>query len=146
MTYCTDQDLLKYRSNILQLGITDWAEQRQESYTEINRLINVRWYRKAAVQFGLDPVLTEFNPALVANDSLKRLECYKTLEFAYMLLMKDSPEADGFERNMDLFSKKYGEELNTIVTTVGVDYDWNADDEVTIDETVILAPRRLYKS
>lgn len=146
MTYCTDQDLLKYRPNILSLGQDDWAEQRQEAYEEINRLINVRWYKKTAVQLGLDPVLTEFDPALVINDTLKRLECYKTLEFAYMLLMKDSPEADGFERNMDLFAKKYGEELNIIVTTTGVDYDWNDDDEITVDEKTILVPRRLYRS
>ncbi len=146
MTYCTDQDLLKYRSNILSLGETDWAEQRQDAYTEINKVLNVRWYRKVALQLGLDPTLTEFDPDLVKNDSLKKLECFKTLESAYMLLMKDSPEPDGFERNMNLFSKQYGDELNLIVTTIGVDYDWNDDDEISIDETVITAPRRLFRS
>jgi len=146
MTYCTDQDLLKYRPNILSLGQTDWAEQRQDAYTQINKIINVRWYLKAAVPQGFDPVLTAFDPDLVMNDSLKKLECFKTLELAYMLLMKDSPEADGFERNMDLFAKKYGEELNLIVGTIGVDYDWNSDDELTVDETVLTAPRRLYRS
>lgn len=146
MTYCTDQDLLKYRSNILSLGITDWAEQRQEAYTEINRIINVKWYLKTAVIQGLDPALNVFNPLLVMNDSLKRLECFKTLELAFMLLMKDVPEPDGFERNMNLFARKYGEELNLIVTATGIDYDWNADDEITVDETVLVAPRRLYRS
>ena len=145
MTYCADSDLLLYRPNILSLGVSDWEDQRTEAYTLINRIINKRWYKFAAVEMGYDPDLTEFDPTSVLDDSLKRLECYKTLELAYMHLMKDSPKADGFERNMVLFSRKYGEELDNILA-IGLDYDWDGDDEIDTEEKLIPAPRRLYRS
>ena len=144
-TYSTDADLLKYRPNILSLGVDDWANQRAEAYSIINRTIVARWYNAAAVAMGYDPTVTYFDPTQVETGFFKRLECYKTLELAYMHLMKDSPEADGFERNMDLFSRKYGEELDLILAT-GVNYDWNDDDEIDDDETLIPAQRRLYRS
>jgi len=145
MTYCTDNDLLIYRSNILSLGVDSWETQREEAYKIINRMITVRWYNKIAPEMGIDPTLTEFDPAKVLSDQLKRLECYKTLEFAYMLLMKDSPEADGFERNMLLFSKLFNSEFNSIIN-LGLDYDWDNSGSISVGEKNITAPRRLMRA
>jgi len=121
-TYCTDQDLLTYRSNILDLGVDDWEKQRLEAFDVINRMLVARWYNQAAKVQGVDPTLTLFDPTKVEDGALTRLECYKTLEFAYMILMKDCPEPDGFERNMDLFAKLFGNEFDTIIG-MGLSYD-----------------------
>lgn len=145
MSYCTDEDLLKYRPNILQLGVTDWEVQREEAFAMINRVIRARWYMTAAVDKGYDPTVTLFNPDLVQEGFLTRLEAFKTLELAYMILMKDSPEADGFERNMETFRDRYNEELELILGT-GITYDWSGDEEFSSDEVYVRVPRRLYRA
>lgn len=145
MTYCTDNDLLVYRSNILSFGVDSWETQRLEAYDIINRMIVARWYNQVAPTMGVDPSLTLFDPAKVNGDQLKRLECFKTFEFAYMILMKDSPEPDGFERNMSLFAGLFGNEFDSIIS-LGLTYDWDASGSVDNDERAIRAPRRLKRA
>lgn len=145
MTYCEDTDLLKYRPNILSLNVDKWEEQRELAYADINRVITAKWYRAAAKAMGYDPDLTAFVPENVQNDSLKKLECYKTLEYAYMYLMKESVRGDGFERNMNTFTKLYSAELN-MVLSIGILYDWSGDGSIEYDENSLLpAQRRLYR-
>lgn len=143
-TYCEDADLLTYRSNILSLGVADWEIQRAEAFSTINRMLIARWYNQAAKTQGVDPTLTFFEPAKIEEGFLKRLECFKTLEFAYMILMKDAPDEDGFERNMKLFARQYGAEFDSVIG-MGVSYDWSGDGTLDSEETKIRAPRRLMR-
>ena len=143
-TYCTDKDLLTYRSNILKHGVVSWEKQREESFEYINRLLIGRWYNHVASSQGVDPSITSFDPTLVEEGFLTRLECFKTLEFAYMILMKDSPEADGFERNMKLFGRQFGAEFDAVIG-LGVSYDWDDSGTIESDEQRISAPRRLSR-
>lgn len=145
MTYCTDVDLLNYRPNILSLGVSSWETQRNDAFDYINRIIIARWYNQAAVKMGYDPNLHYFDPTLVKDDCLKRLECYKTLQFAYVLLMNESPEKGGFERNIKTFGEFFGDELDSVLAN-GVSYDWSGDGSITSDEALISAPRRLHRS
>ena len=103
--YSTDDDLVMIRPNILELGISCWEDQHKEAFKVINRILIGRWYKQMALEYGVDWRETEFDPELVDKDQLVRLSCYKTLEFAYLYLMKDSPEPDGFEREMTMFQK-----------------------------------------
>jgi len=144
-TYCVDTDLLKYRSNILSFGITSWEDQRKEAFSDINRLLVARWYNQVASTQGIDPTLVAFDPAKVQEGSLTKLECFKTLEYAYMILMKDSPEADGFERNMSLFSKLFDTEFDTVIN-LGLSYDWDNSGEIDDSEQLMRAPRRLKRA
>lgn len=145
MTYCTDDDLTEFRPNILQLGVSSWKTQREKAYALINRVITARWYNQTAIEMGYDPTVTTFDPTRVGTDELKDLECYKTLEFAYLILMKDAPEPDGFERNMILFADKFGKELELILGT-GLTYDWSGDGETDSDEIRLTSPRRLSRA
>jgi hypothetical protein len=145
MTYAVDADLVKVRPNILSLGVADWEVQREEAYSIINRIIIRRWYREAAKIMGYDPNLTSFEPEQVANDCLKRLEVYKTLELAYLYLLKGGGEEDGFERQMEIFRRRYNDELNLLFDS-GIDYDWSGDDTLDDDEKFIRAPRRLMRA
>lgn len=143
-TYSTDSDLVKYRPNILSLGVNSWENQREEAFSMINRLIRARWYRIVAVEMGYDPNITLFNHEYIRDGTLTRLEVFKTLELAYMYLKKDSPEGDGFERNEKEFRKRFNEELE-IVLSVGIDYDWSASGSFDDDELYLKAPRRLIR-
>jgi len=145
VTYCTDQDLLKYRPNILSLGVDSWEDQREMAHTDINRIITAKWYRQAAQKMGYDPDLVAFVPESVQDDTLKKLECYRTLEYAYMHLMKESEKEDGFQRNMDLYARLYSTELGTILS-IGIKYDWTGDGSIDSSENQLLpAQRRLYR-
>jgi len=144
MTYCTDSDLVKYRPNILNLGVNDWSTQREEAYSVINRVISTRWYRKVAPEMGYDPNTTLFDPTQIREGTLTRLEAFKALELVYMYEMKDSPEADGFERNMKTFRDRYNEELELVLST-GIDYDWSDSGSFDDDEVYLRAPRRLVR-
>ncbi len=143
-TYATDQDLLKYRADILSLNVDSWETQREEAFSIINRTITARWYAKAAPVMGVDPLITAFDPTLIQNDELKRLECFKTLELAYALLTKGCKEEDGFERLRKLYKREYGDELDSVLG-MGLTYDWNDDDEIDVEEVRIQAPRRLSR-
>lgn len=144
-TYSEDADLLKVRPNIMGLGVTDWQTQREEAYSIINRTITVRWWKTAAVEMGYDPNVTSFNPEQVVDGTLTRLEVYKTLELAYLHMMKGGPDEDGFERQMEIFRRRYNDEL-LLLLDVGIDYDFSGDGAQDDDEKYIRAPRRLHRA
>jgi hypothetical protein len=143
--YSEDDDLLKVRPNILSLGVGSWEEQHIEAFELINRTIIARWYKPTAVKFAVDWRLTEFDPDLVDSTQLVKLSCYKVFEMAYTFLMKDTPEPDGFDRHRKHFGKQYSQELRDILS-IGVSYDWNADDEISSDEKYEYTPRRIYRT
>lgn len=145
VTYCTDDDLLKYRPNIMDLGVDDWSEQRAEAYRLINRVITARWYRTAAPEMGFDPRVTVFDSTKVRADTFKALEAFKTLELAYTTLKKDGHEEDGFERAEKSFRKKYNEELELILAA-GIDYDWDDSGTMLETELYLRTPRRLVRN
>jgi len=142
--YSTDADLLKIRPNILNLGMPTWEDLHIEAFDIINRTLIARWYKEIAAEHGVDWWLTEFDPDYVDATQLVRLSCYKVLELAYMQLMKDSPESDGFERHRDYFEKKYSQELKEVLA-IGINYDWDADDEIDTDEKYETSPRRIWR-
>jgi len=140
-TYCTDDDMVRYRPNILMLGVDSWEEQREQAYADINRVLQARWYRHAAPEMGYDPGITIFDPTLIREDSLTTLATFKSLEYAYMLLKKDGPDPDGFERFEKSFRNRYNEELE-MVLAVGLDYDWSDSGTFDDDEVYIRITRR----
>lgn len=142
--YSTDDDLVKIRPNILDYGVGDWEDLHLEAFSIINRSLIARWYKVVAPEHGVDWRITEFSPDQVDTSQLLRLSCYKVLELAYLHLMKDSPEADGFERNMKTFQKMYGQELIDVLG-IGINYDWDDDDEIDTEEKYEPSPRRLYR-
>lgn len=144
MAYCTDADMAAKRPNILSLGVTNWDAVRADAETYINKILLVRWYRPAAIANGLDPDTSPFDGTKVDADQMKIPAVYKSLELAYMNLMKDKPEADGFERNMNLFAEEFEKALD-LELSLGIKYDWDNDGE-TSDEYYVRSPRRLYRS
>lgn len=145
MTYCTDEDLVSYRPNILNLGVANWNSQRTVAYEIINRVLEARWYRAAAEEQSVDWRTTLFDPTLVETNLLKRLEVFKALELAYMYLKKDSQDADGFARLENDFRARYNEELDSILS-IGISYDWDKSGTITDTEKYIVSSRRQHRS
>jgi len=143
-TYCTDADMVEVRPNILDFGVEDWENVREEAFSYINTMLIIRWYRSAATIQGIDYTVTEFDPDLLDEDQIKKTAVYKSLELAYMSLMKEGAEADGFERFSVYFGKEFIKAFDLLMG-IGLKYDWDGDDDTT-DEIYINAPRRLYRS
>jgi len=146
-SYCNEDDMEKIRPKIMELGVDGWDDQIAEADAVIDRVLETRWYRKAAEDMGLDFRETPFNrdQLLEQVTQCTRLGCYKTLELAYLYLMKDAAEADAFERQAKTFRELYTKELSEVLAT-GLTYDWDADGEIT-DTTEVLVPvtRRLAR-
>lgn len=146
MPYSDDDDLTKIRPKIMEYGVGKWDDQRTEAEGIINRALEVGWYREEAEHLGVDWRDYPFDNSLMldAATQLNRLSCYKTLELAYMHLMKDSPEPDGFERQMTLFAKRYSEELKAVLAD-GINYDWDESGVLGALEKRRPARRRLKR-
>jgi hypothetical protein len=105
--------------------------------------LEARWYRENADDYGLDPNTSPFDPELLKDpDQIKLLISYKVLENIYLYLMKDSPNADPFERQSETFRKLFKDELATVLTS-GVDYLWGAGDAAV--ERMVPRRRRLIR-
>ena len=146
MAYCTSADLAEYRPNILSLGVADWTATIAKADAQINRAIEKQWYRPECVARGLDYRSTPFDPDLLLTfaTQIKEASVYLSLKLAYMYLMKDSAEADAFERQMNLFGKMFKEELIETLSS-GIDYDWDGNDEIGASEKLAPKVRRLRR-
>jgi hypothetical protein len=104
-------------------GVSDWTEKIFKAETRVFRTLEARWFKENAGDFSL-AVDVVFDPALLKDpDQIRLLICYKALEYVYRYLMKDSPQADPFERQSEVFNKLYKEELATVLAS-GLDYEW----------------------
>ena len=144
--YCTNADLVKIRPDILDLGVTDWADQILEAGKVIDRAIEARWYRTVAKEYNIDPRETPFDRALLltAEGQTTRLGSYKTLELVYLFLMKNRAD-DAFEKERLLFQKMYRDELEEVLIS-GLDYDWDEDDDIASSEKNQPQMRRLERA
>lgn len=144
--YCTDDDLLLIRPDILSLGVLSWDDQIIEAGKILDRTLESAWYRKVAENKGIDYRVTPFDRDLLLagdNDQLLRVGSYKSLELAYMYLMKNRPD-DAFDKLRITFRTLYKDELEEILIS-GVNYDFNDDDEIDPSERIQPQIRRLER-
>jgi hypothetical protein len=143
--YCTDDDLVELRPDILNLGVSGWDEQIEEAGKVIDRALQAKWYKAQADEYGLDWREEPFDrdKLLNAAEQLTRLGTYKSLELAYLHLMKNQVE-DAFRTQMLLFQKLYARELEEVLLA-GLDYDWDASGALASSETLAPRIRRLER-
>ena len=146
LLFHNEDDMVEVRPNILLYGVTDFEPQMQESEDIIKRVLDSKWYRARATDEKINYTSTPFNAELLlsADTQLKRLAVYKSLQLCYLHLMKESPEADGFERQMGTFKKLYAEELAEVLSS-GLDYDWDESGTIEAGENIQPQIRRLQR-
>jgi len=143
--YCTNEDLVKVRPAILDLGVADWATQILKAGVEIDRSVESLWYRRNAEDTSIDWRVTPFDRALLLNavEQLTTLGVYKSLEHIYLYLMKHSSQ-DVFKGEMETFRDRYKVELKEVLL-FGLDYDWDQDGTVDPAESKVRETRRLSR-
>lgn len=141
--YVTETELQAIRPDILSYGVTDWTDVIFRAETRIWRILEARWYRERASDFSIDPNETVFDPEFLKDpDQVRDLITFKSLEFAYLYLMKDRGEADAFERQHLLFQKMFKDELSNVLAA-GLDYEWGTG--YAEDERMVPRKRRLTR-
>jgi len=143
--YSTDLDLVDIRPNIMNLGVDSWTTKHTEAKRQIDRILEVRWYQAEAAEYGVNPESVPYDSDLLNSTQVKLLSCYKTLELIYEFLMKDTPDPDGFSRQMLHFRERFAQELQTLLS-FGVEYDWDDDDEIAEAERLKTQRRTLKRS
>lgn len=142
--YSTDDDLLEIRRDILSLGIDDWDLQHAQAKEFIDRDLETRWYRKEALNRGVDYNTDRFNALLLLDTTqLKRLSCYKVLELAFRFIGHEY-EADPSAKKSDLFANLYADEFDRVID-FGLQYDWDEDDTLDDYEDVRASARTLTR-
>jgi len=134
--YSTDNDLLEYEPDILDLGIPEFKDLHQKSYEDINRLIEIEWWPRASFR-NYDITRASYQSmeeSKLVDSQWKRSAVYHVLyAYIYPRLSTFSPEGDVYREKMEYYKAKFQEEFNLCLRQ-GVKYDYNADSTISNSE------------
>lgn len=144
--FCTEEDLVAERANIMNFGVSSWDDKIVAAAAIVTRDLDLYWYRGATDNHRIDWREFPFDIDLLwSSPEVKRLAVYKSLELIYRFLRKDSPpDQDAFEPQMKLYGKLYSDELKS-VCAFGLDYDWDASGAISEEERTQPTMRRLTR-
>jgi len=144
MAYATLDDLLQVEPTITDYGVLDWDAELARSETEVNRIIQVRWYQQYANAKGIK---TAFDPDLLTASQWTQATVYHAL--AYHICPKLSKfesqgNEDKFQVMMGYYSQRFEHEMD-LSLRLGVQYDINDDGSIGTGETVSTGSLRLVR-
>jgi hypothetical protein len=126
MAYATLDDLLVVEPTIQEYGVLDWDAELARSETEVNRIIQVRWFQQYQ---NARTVALVFDPTLLTASQWTQATVYHAL--AYHICPKLSKfENEGAEDSFQVMMKYYAgrfEHEMDLCLRLGVEYDLNDD-------------------
>jgi hypothetical protein len=133
MAYATLDDLLVVEPTIQEYGVLDWDAELARSETEVNRIIQVRWFQQYQ---NARTVTLVFDPTLLTASQWTQATVYHAL--AYHICPKLSKfETEGAEDSFQVMMKYYAgrfEHEMDLCLRLGVEYDLNDDGTVSQGE------------
>ena len=133
MAYATLDDLLVVEPTIQEYGVLDWDAELARSETEVNRIIQVRWFQQYQ---NARTVALVFDPTLLTASQWTQATVYHAL--AYHICPKLSKfENEGAEDSFQVMMKYYAgrfEHEMDLCLRLGVQYDLNDDGTVSQGE------------
>lgn len=133
MSIALDADLVKLRSDILQHGVTTWADQLAFAESDVIERIQTEWFVQAAkgiFAHGLSGqpmqiILDTWNVAYLNTGILKNLVCYRAMGwYIYPSLTKDVDDGeDAFTRRAVRYAEFYEQEWERIIKMPLYDFD-----------------------
>jgi len=143
MSYATLDDLLQVEPTITDYGVLDWDAELARSETEVNRIIQVRWFQ----QYSRLHNNVAFNAALLTPSQWTQATVYHAL--AYHICPKLSKfetqgNEDKFQVMMDYYAKRFEHEMD-LCLRLGVEYDLNDNNTIDSGETVSTGSLRLVR-
>ena len=144
MAYATLDDLLLVEPTIQDYGNLDWDAELARSETEVNRILQVRWFIAYKKQHGDNLV---FDASLLTSSQWTQATVYHAM--AYHIAPKLTKfevqgGEDKFQVMMQYYQGRFEHEMD-LCLRLGVDYDLNNDNTVTIDEKQSLHSLKLVR-
>jgi hypothetical protein len=142
MAYASLNDLLQVEPTITDYGVLEWDTELSRSETEVNRILQVRWFQQYRNRQGQD--LT-FDPTLLTSTQWKQATVYHALAFHISpKLTKFEPETDKFQVMMEYYAKRFESEMD-LCLRLGVEYDLDDSGTVSVSEKQSLQALRLRR-
>jgi hypothetical protein len=132
MAYATLDDLLLVEPTITEYGNIDWDAELARSETEVNRILQVRWFQNFKKTQG---TTVTFNPDLLTPAQWTQATVYHALAFHIapkLTKFEQQGNEDKFQVMMDYYAGRFEHEMD-LCLRLGVEYDLN--DSGTIDST-----------
>jgi hypothetical protein len=132
MAYATLDDLLLVEPTIQEYGNLDWDAELARSETEVNRVLQVRWflaYKSSQANANL-----VFDPALLTPSQWTQATVYHALAYHIapkLTKFEQAGNEDKFQVMMTYYSQRFEHEMD-LSLRLGVEYD--ADDNNTISQ------------
>ena len=149
MAMSTDSDLLVYQPEILGYGIDEFTGEHAKAKADILRKIRDEWWSRAKSKYKTHSSnnVYEMNESKLTESQFTRCAVYRVLsEYALPQLTKWNAdgEEDKFQIMMNHYHRKYNEEFDSILRD-GVEYDFDGDSTVQVDEKQPFHTRRLVR-
>jgi hypothetical protein len=149
MAMSTDSDLMVYQPEILQYGIDEFTGEHAKAKADILRKVRDEWWSRAKNQYKTHSTdnVYEMDETKLTESQFTRCAVYRVLsEYALPQLTKWNAEGDEdkFQVMMSHYKKKYNEEFESILRD-GIEYDYDDDSIIQIDEKQPVHTRRLVR-
>jgi hypothetical protein len=130
MSYATLDDLLQVEPTITDYGVLDWDAELARSETEINRILQVRWF--LAYQKTQGDTLV-FNPALLTETQWTQATVYHAIAYHIapkLTKFETAGNEDKFQVMMSYYQGRFEHEMD-LCLRLGVEYDLDNNNTVT---------------
>lgn len=135
--FATNQDLMEYAPDVFSQGVDDWTDELAKAQADVVNQVKIKYWQKYHTPGSLDIEL------LTASQWTKST-VYRALS-AYLLPKLATFRIDDvFVEQIKFYKERYAEELDTQFA-LGIEYDTNADGEVTSGEVNEYRQDRLYR-
>lgn len=144
MSYATLDDLLQVEPTITDYGVLDWDAELARSETEVNRIIQVRWFHAFAANKGLT---LAFDPTLLTATQWTQATVYHALAFHIcpkLSKFESQGNEDKFQVMMNYYQGRFEHEMD-LCLRLGVQYDLDDSGTIGTGETVSTGSLRLVR-
>lgn len=144
MAYATLDDLLLVEPTITDYGVLDWDAELARSETEVNRILQVRWF--LAYQKTQGSIVT-FDPTLLTPSQWTQATVYHALAFHIapkLTKFENAGSEDKFQVMMNYYSGRFEHEMD-LCLRLGVEYDVDNSNTITDEEKQSLQGLRLVR-
>jgi hypothetical protein len=143
MSYATLDDLLLVEPTIQDYGNLDWDSELSRSETEVNRILQVRWFLSFQKQYPN----AVFTPSLLTASQWTQATVYHALAFHIcpkLSKFEQQGNEDKFQVMMQYYNGRFEHEMD-LCLRLGVEYDLNDDNTVTTAEKQSLHGLKLVR-
>ena len=124
--FASDTDLVTYEPDIKNYGIQDFTDLHEQTYDDLVRLLNIKWWPTAqygAYDLSVVGNQTKLSPSKLDATQFTRLAVFHVLaEYIYPRLSTFDPAGDSFREKMMHYKNKFEKEFDLILQE-GVRYD-----------------------